>query len=232
MLKRKIIITIWILIFPSIVQANLGKYPYSYYTQQENEFLFKFKPHYLHVDGSLKGNSAEAAEENNIADHGLGAEASVTYFFNKYVAAELSAGLTYIFPKEDDIALIRDMLGAGREEISEDAKPQLYYLPATITLQYHLAPYGAVRPYLGGGYQAAFFYSREIAMKIEHTHGALLQAGINFMLKDDTILTVDFKKSFLKSKAIFKASSESDSAANSEINLDPITISIGIGLKF
>ena len=59
----------------------------------------------------------------------------------------------------------------------------------------------------------------------------VLQAGIDFVSKDDTIFTFDVRQFFLKSKVTFKSGFLNAPSVNSTVNWNPLVISAGVGFK-
>ena len=71
-------------------------------------------------------------------------------------------------------------------------------LPPILTLQYHFAPEGQVRPYVGAGINYNHFYNysgtlKAINAKIDDTVGFVAQAGVDYMLTKTLSLNLDLK---------------------------------------
>ena len=137
--------------------------------------------------------------------------------------------------KSSELAKARNAFGTGVANIGK--KHEIYYVPAAATVQYHIAPFGAIRPYVGGGYSGSFMFSRSKAIKVDHGHGAVIQAGIDFVSKDDTMFTFDIKQFFTKSKVTLKKGFLDPNNANaanigSTATWNPLVVSAGIGFKF
>ncbi len=109
----------------------------------------------------------------------------------------------------------------------------LYSIPLHATLQFHVAPFGGIRPYIGGGYHVNYVYSPLKEIDIDFMHGPIIQAGIDFVGKDNTIYNIDIKKYFVTSTKInYSKDYFGSSAFSTKTNFSPIIISLGIGMKF
>jgi outer membrane protein W len=69
--------------------------------------------------------------------------------------------------------------------------------------------------------------------KIRNGYGAVLQAGVDFIGKDDTVINFDVRQFFLKSRINYKSNFlNTRSDVSSKIKLNPVLISVGVGFKF
>ncbi|MEH6536222.1 MAG: OmpW family outer membrane protein [Psychroserpens sp.] len=142
-------------------------------------------------------------------------EVDLTYFFNKNLAAELILATT----KHDvEIEGVAD-LGS------------VWLLPPTLNLQYHFYA-DEFKPYVGAGINYTIFYGEDAGdlddIEYENSVGFSLQAGIDYNLNDKWFLNFDVKKFFLKTDVI----PNNDSSGMVEVNIDPLMIGLGVGLKF
>lgn len=96
------------------------------------------------------------------------------------------------------------LLGDGTETGGKNN--QIIIVPAAGTIQYHVAPFGAIRPYVGGGIHGTYMYTRSKAIKVSPGYGPVAQVGVDFISKDDTLFTFDIRKYFLKSNVTFRKS--------------------------
>ncbi|WP_244327711.1 OmpW family protein [Roseibium sp. RKSG952] len=117
-------------------------------------------------------------------------ELDITYFFTDNIAAELILGTS--FADVDGEGTISSLGEIGTA----------WFLPPTLTLQYHFTNFGAFKPYVGAGVNYTIFYNQsgESADKlhIDNTWGAALQAGFDYMLDDHWGVNFDVKKLFLE----------------------------------
>ena len=224
-----------IVLFATLFALNstASEYKNSYY-EDEGDLLFKIRGFYLNTSAKLTklpSSVANKPKPKSFAQNGYGIDAATTYFFTDNIAAELSLGLGIIKAKSVALAGASSVFGNGGG--NDGTKNEICYIPATATAQYHIAPFGALRPYVGGGINGTFMHTRSKAIKTANGFGPVIQVGIDFMFKDDTMLTFDVRQYFLKSKVTFKKGFlNSDSNVGSTVVWNPIVISAGFGFKF
>ena len=228
---KKIIVLFATLLFA--LNSTASEYKNSYY-EDEGELLFKIRGFYLNTNAKLTklpSSVANRPKPKSFAQNGYGIDTATTYFFTDNIAAELSLGFGIIKVKSAALAGASSAYGNGGGNAG--TKNEIYYIPATATAQYHIAPFGALRPYIGGGINGTFMHTRSKAIKTANGFGPVIQVGIDFMSKDDTIFTFDVRQYFLKSKVTFKKGFlNSDSNIGSTVVWNPIVISAGFGFKF
>ncbi len=163
---------------------------------------------------------------DKLTTKGYGVEGSTELFFNDYLASELSLGFgAYKTKAANSVAYnYSDSATAAK-------KRDLYIMPLSLLLQYHIAPFGAISPYIGGGVHYSMLFTRSRDYKMSNAKGPVLQAGLDFVARDDTIVNIDVKKYIMQSKAKYK-SSVTNQSLSSKVKLDPLVISVGIGYKF
>ncbi|MBP7189870.1 MAG: OmpW family protein [Rickettsiaceae bacterium] len=105
-------------------------------------------------------------------------------------------------------------------------------IPLNLTLQYHIAPYGAIRPYVGIGGNFTYFTSKAKEYTVKPAYGMVLQAGVDIVMTDDTVISIDARYTKLAPKIRFKSSFLNGAeAVSSKMKMDPFVISAGIGFK-
>ncbi len=115
-----------------------------------------------------------------------------------------------------------------------------WVLPPTLTLQYHLAPKGKVRPYVGAGVNYTFFYSEDASDSLENAIGSTrvdmddsfgyaLQAGVDIDLTDRVFLNLDVKYIDIDTTARLRTGAAINRVA---VSIDPIVAGIGLGMRF
>ena len=211
--------------------ATASEYKTDYY-EDEGDLLFKIRGFYLNTNAKLTKLPESVSgkpKPKSFAQNGYGFDTAVTYFFTQNIATELSLGFGIIKVKSAALQSAANSFGDGTGDAGK--KNEIYYIPASATVQYHVAPFGAIRPYIGGGYHGAFMHTRSKAIKVKTGHGPVLQAGIDFVSKDDTIFTFDVRQFFLKSKVTFKSGFLNAPSVNSTVNWNPLVISAGVGFK-
>lgn len=155
-------------------------------------------------------------------------EVDFTYMLTDHVGAELILATT----KHD---------AAGRGTLSGfDELASTWVLPPTLTLQYHFAPEGKVRPYVGAGVNYTIFYSTEASPALETAIGATsvemddsfgyaLQAGVDIDLNDRLFLNLDVKYIDIDTTARLNTGGAINTA---RVSIDPIVAGVGIGVRF
>lgn len=160
-------------------------------------------------DGRVGGAPANLGVDDDVMP-----ELDFTYFFNNNFAAELILGATH-----HDV----DLAGT---KITD-----LWVLPPTLTLQYHL-PMGAFKPYVGAGVNYTTILSSDATSAIgsdswEDSFGFALQAGFDWAIDDRWSFNVDVKKIFLNLDAKVGAANTPAS-----VDLDPWVVGVGVGYRF
>lgn len=220
----------------NISSAASGDY-YANYYEDEGDLLFKLRGFYLTTASKPKGfppSVASKEKPGSLVQLGYGIDTATTYFFTDNIAAELSLGIGMMKVKRSALnkaSLLGDGTGTG------DKNNQIIIVPAAATIQYHVAPFGGVRPYVGGGIHGTYMYTRSKAIKVSTSYGPVAQMGVDFIAKDDTLFTIDIRKYFLKSNVTFKKSLLTSNDPNikdirSKVDWNPLVISAGFGFKF
>jgi len=148
-------------------------------------------------------------------------EFDITYFLNSNLAVELILATA----KHDVTAVGTD---AGDVDVGS-----VWLLPPTLTLQYHLAPDGSVRPYIGVGANLTFFYNVDtpgttVTEADYDTSAAFaLQGGLDVPLGDSGwFFNIDAKKIFLGTDVALNGG-----AINADVTIDPWVIGAGFGIR-
>ena len=174
----------------------------------------------------LRGVSVQPNEKSDVS--AIGGDVNIsnsfipeldfTYFFNKNVAAELILGTTKHKVVDEKSALGDVDLGS------------VWLLPPTLTLQYHFYPTKTLKPYVGAGLNYTIFYNAKPGqfndISYDNKVGFALQGGVDYFLSDKYFLNLDVKKVFLKTDV------EVNGSIPAEVNIDPLLIGFGIGMKF
>ncbi len=217
--------------------AFAGDYDANYY-EDEGDLLFKIRGFYIYSPSKLKKKPFPIINKgklSSIIENGYGFNTATTFFFTDNIATELSLGLSMLRIK--NVALKKVNFSFENEAKTLEKKNKTYFVPLVATLQYHIALFEKVRPYIGAGYHGAYMYTGSNAIKIAAEHGAVVQVGIDLLSKDDNLFTFDIKRYFLKSKMIFKKdflfpNNLFVSDISSKINWNPFVVSVGFGFKF
>lgn len=146
-------------------------------------------------------------------------EIDLSYFFMPQFAVELV--LTY--PQKQTIR-------SGGTEIGS-----LKHLPPTLTAQYHFAPLGTFRPYVGAGLNYTRFSNVTFDPAVQaalqptlsrNSFGLALQAGLDYQVANNLYVNIDVKKVQIRTDV---------SSAGTKVGtfkVDPWLIGVGIGRRF
>lgn len=206
------------------------------YYKEDGKLLFKFRPLYSNTNAKQKNFSATpkvgAKIPSSFLENGYGFDTASTYFFADNFAGELSLGVAYYKAKKATLSDVSVAFGNGAKKVGK--KVDLYMLPLTATVQYHLAPFGGIRPYIGAGGHGTYMYSRAKEYKIDHGYGVVGQIGADFVAKDDTFITFDVKQYMLESKITYKSAllGNNNKDVTSKVKLNPVVVSLGVGFSF
>ncbi|PWR21011.1 OmpW/AlkL family protein [Zavarzinia compransoris] len=148
-------------------------------------------------------------------DNSVVPELDITYFLTPNIAAELILGTT---PHDAKVKSPDVDLGS------------VWLLPPTLTLQYHFAPEGKIRPYLGVGVNYTIFYGKDepggTTVDYENRFGWALQAGVDIPIDDHWALNVDVKQIFLSTEVTVNG------AVKADVDIDPLLVGVGVGYRF
>ncbi|WP_439816178.1 OmpW/AlkL family protein [Zavarzinia sp. CC-PAN008] len=145
-------------------------------------------------------------------------EVDLTWFLTNNLALELIAATT---PHE--VKHVPTNLDMG----------EVWLLPPTLTLQYHLQPEDPVfRPYVGVGVNYTFFYNQNgaqpgIKVDYEDGWGWALQAGADVPIGDNWSLNIDVKKIFIDTEVTIRPLN-----VNADVDIDPWVVGIGVTWRF
>ncbi len=115
-----------------------------------------------------------------------------------------------------------------------------WVLPPTLTLQYHFAPDGKIRPYLGAGVNYSIFYSSKALpslngalgatkVKLDDSFGYALQAGADIPVSKRVFVNFDVKYIDMRTTARLTSGATLRTA---RVRIDPIVVGTGIGIRF
>jgi outer membrane protein len=156
-------------------------------------------------------------------------EVDISYFFTPNFAAELI--LTY--PQKQTVYAVSN--GARVAAIGE-----FKHLPPTLTAQYHFTDLGALRPYVGLGVNytnisdvhitvpaAATRGGADIPLNLKrNSYGLAAQVGADYALGGGWLLNVDVKKVQIKTDVL------AGGAKVGTFKVDPLLVSVGVGMRF
>ncbi len=170
------------------------------------------------------------------ADDSIFTSAGVDTGLNVDVGNSTMPTLGFTYFLTDNIS-VEAILGATQHEIraqggaTDVAVHETWVLPPVVTLQYRPAPEARVSPYVGAGINYMLFFDGQdkngFTVDLEDGFGYALQAGADVALTGPWTLNVDVKKVWFDSEATVNGG-----ALTSDVNLDPLVVSVGIGRKF
>ncbi len=154
---------------------------------------------------------------------------AVEYFFTPSLSAETICCLT-----EHHVNGAGPLAGARLVD-------HLIFLPATVTLKYHLPLGKAVKPYVGAGPSVFFALKDDVGADaaalgatkatVHDQFGFALQAGADIALNDKGLsLTLDAKRYIMRPSASLYAGSAE--ALRVRLKLDPWVVSTGVAYRF
>ena len=151
-------------------------------------------------------------------------ELDFTYFFSENWAAELILGTA-----NHDVKAVST--SAGDIELGD-----VWLLPPTLTLQYHFATEG-VRPYAGAGLNYTIFYGADKGptaddVDYDSSFGFAFQGGIDFDLDEKWFLNIDAKYILINTDATVDATTALGATVGADVDINPLVIGFGIGMKF
>jgi outer membrane protein len=140
-------------------------------------------------------------------------ELDFTYFFSKNLAAELI------------LATSRHTVTLNGNDIGKAS-----VLPPTFTLQYHFTDLGKWKPYIGGGFNATYFYNVGLSSPLDladsWSWGGALQAGLDYEIQKNVYLNADVKYLWISNDVTAAGVTIGD------LKINPWVFGIGMGWRF
>lgn len=167
--------------------------------------------------------------------HGFGGELAVSYSFLKNMNAELSAGVISTQAKKATVQAVNNNFGRG---IPGSSKYNVYMIPINALLQFQVAPFGGLRPYVGAGGSGIYMYTQSKDFELSSQFAPVIQAGLDFVAMDDMLINLDVKKYFFTSNITFKKEFLDPNVVairddlKGKMKLNPLVVSVGVGVKF
>jgi len=155
-------------------------------------------------------------------------EVDFTYMATNHIGAELIVATT-----KHNVSGRGTISGLG--DVADT-----WVLPPTLTAQYHFAPDGKIRPYLGAGINYSIFYSSKALpslngalgttkVKLDDSVGYAVQAGLDIPVGKRVFVNFDIKYIDMKTTARLTSGATLRTA---RVNIDPIVVGTGIGIRF
>ena len=113
-------------------------------------------------------------------------------------------------------------------------------LPPTLTLQYHFAPDGPIRPYVGAGLNYTIFYSEDASSGLEaavgktkvhmkDSFGWAAQAGVDIDITPKVFLNLDVK--YIDIDTTARLATTAAGVQKVKVSLDPLVFGVGVGMR-
>lgn len=167
--------------------------------------------------------------EDVSVDNSVMPEFDITYMATDNIGFEL-------------IAAVTQHTATGQKGTTAALGPlaNTWVLPPTLTVQYHFAPEGKVRPYVGAGVNYTIFFAEDASnalegaigptdVNLDDSFGFALQAGIDVELNERVFLNFDIKYIDMDTTARFSPTAIGPQTV--DISLDPLVIGVGVGIK-
>lgn len=152
-----------------------------------------------------------------LIDNSFVPEVDVSYFVDKHWALELIAAVTP-----------HTVTHSGLGDLAD-----VWLLPPTLTVQYHLDPDGqSIRPYVGAGINYTTFFGIDetagLNIKLDDSVGLALQAGFDIPFGGGWSANVDVKKIFISTYATITG----DVDATASVDINPVVVGVGVGYRY
>jgi len=208
----------------SALVALGSAFPLQAFAKEAGDILVRVRAIYVTPDESSTLSvgtstvSGEAAVDDQIVP-----EVDISYFLTNNIALELIAATT---PHPVD--------AVGSPLAPTVDLGDVWLLPPTLSLQYHLNPKGQISPYVGAGINYTIFYNEDSGaaqdIDYENSFGFALQAGVDVMLNDKWFLNLDVKKYWLSTDVTITV--DPTLTVLADVDIDPWIFGIGVGYRF
>lgn len=156
------------------------------------------------------------------------------YMMTDHLALELLAA----WPFEHDIDGAGILDGAGK-------LGETQHLPPTLSLQYHMMPGAAVRPYVGVGLNYTTFFNTDgtptldaalggpSSLSIKDSFGVALQVGADFTLTEKVFLNFDVRWIQIEADARIRTQTAAGEVISRiKADIDPLVFTAAVGFRF
>lgn len=203
------------------------------YFEDEGRLLFKVRGSAISTKGKQTGLpapiNANAVSVGPFVRNGYGFDTAAAIFFNDNMAVEMSLGINVLKTKYSSLINIANNYNGTPP--SKGKKKSVFMVPLSLTGQYHVAPFGAIRPYVGAGYHVAYFFTKAKQFKLKNGHGFVAQIGVDLVAKDDTIITFDIRQFFSSTRITYRSGLVGNTSVTSKAKINPLLFSVGVGFK-
>lgn len=178
----------------------------------------------LSVGGTPLGGSADIGDQ-------YVPELDISYFFTDHIAAELILAVTPHDVKATDVSAV----GGADVDLGD-----VWLLPPTLTLQYHFNATEKLKPYVGAGVNATFFFNEDegpVADGIDYdpSFGPALQVGFDYDLDGKPggwAFNADVKKIWINTDVTVDFTTALGARVNADADINPLVVGLGFGYKY
>lgn len=169
----------------------------------------------IQVDPDSKVSSVLGIRAENVTT----VSTDVSYFFTPNLALNVLAA--FVTPE------IRQPSAAN---CTAGSCGSIDLLPPIVTVQWHFAPDGKWRPYVGGGFNYNRFSNptgtlNAINTDIGNEFGVVIAGGVDIMLTKQLSLNLDLKRIDLEVDV-------TTALGKDKVTLDPVILGVGLGYRF
>ncbi len=181
--------------------------------------------------GPVVSNGTAIAGSGVSVDDDIQPELDITYMLTDNWGLEL-----ILATSEHDVLADGSLVSLGKIIDSR-------VLPPSLLLQYHFAPDGKVRPYVGLGVNYTLFFSEDVTSSFEaaaggasdaeldSSFGLAAQVGVDFALSGDWFFNLDVKVVDMSTDATITTPGPLGTL-RVDVDIDPTIWGIGIGRRF
>lgn len=179
---------------------------------------------------SSSGITPAFPNEDVSVDTAFAPELDITYMVTNNIGIELIAATT----KHSVTGRTGTTGGIGKLADS-------WVLPPTLTVQYHFAPEGSIRPYVGAGLNYTIFYSERASASLEaavgptsvrlsDSFGWAVQGGVDVPVNDRLAINFDIKYIDMDTRA--RLSTTAAGVQTVKVDINPLVVGVGLGIRF
>lgn len=161
---------------------------------EQSPFLFRGNMAYFLPNGdeSYSVNGVRfpvATSGEQFADaNGYGASIDALYFFTDHFATQASLG--FLQGDKIDYSLI-----IGGQTFNEEGR--MRHFTGALSLEYYIAPYGEIKPYVGAGYTFSYVDNTIKGLDFDNSSGPLVHAGADWWFTEQLGLNIEIEKQWL-----------------------------------
>jgi len=195
---------------------------------EQGDWLIRSRAIFITPDddsGSVTGIAGSGVDVENA----LVPELDFSYFLTDRIAAEL-----ILATANHDLEGEGTLTGLGR--IAD-----IWHLPPTFLLQYHLPISNRIKPYVGVGVNYTIFYGEDAdaslegalggptSVDLDNSVGVAFQAGVDVSIRDNWFINLDVKYIDIDTDAELRTRGVTREV---DVDIDPWIFGLGVGVRF